>query len=87
MLFDQIEVEQASAAAAADSKAARYATRPLAQVLAGVTHQAGLLGAPFVLAGALRSISDLGLYAAFRNVEVAGERQHVVHAADREQDL
>jgi hypothetical protein len=45
------------------------------------------LGAPFVLAGALRSISDLGPYAAFRNVEVAGERQQVVHAADREQDL
>jgi hypothetical protein len=68
MSFDQIEVEQASAATAADSKAARHATRPLAHVLAG----------------ALRSISDLGLYAAFSNVEIAGERQHVAHPADRD---
>ena len=63
-------------AAAAYTNAARYATRPIAPVLAGVTLQAGL-GAPFVLAGALKSIYDLGLYAAFRNVELVGERQYV----------
>jgi hypothetical protein len=48
-------------------------TAPIAPVLAGVTLQAGL-GTPFVLAGALKSIYDLGLYAAFRNVQIARER-------------
>jgi hypothetical protein len=65
----------------------RRATSPgtIAPVLAEVTLQARLV-APFVLAGALTSISDLGLYAPFRDVEVAGERQYVAHAADREGD-
>jgi hypothetical protein len=41
--------------------------------LAGATI-GGALGAPFVIAGALKSVYDLGLYALFRNVHVAGER-------------
>ena len=60
-------------AAAAYTNTARYATRPLAPLLAGITLRAGL-GAPFLVAGALKSIYDLGLYALFRNVEVAGQR-------------
>jgi len=47
-------------AAAAYTNTARYATRPIAPALAGLTLQAGL-GAPFILAGALKSIYDLGL--------------------------
>jgi predicted MFS family arabinose efflux permease len=61
-------------AAAAYTNIARYATRPIAPLLAGVILRAGL-GAPFLVAGALKSIYDVGLYAVFRNVEVAGERQ------------
>ena len=34
----------------------------------------GALGAPFVIAGALKSVYDLGLYVLFRNVDVATER-------------
>jgi hypothetical protein len=37
-------------------------------------HLRGALGAPFLIAGALKSAYDLGLYVLFRNVEVDGER-------------
>ena len=33
------------------------------------------LCAPFLIAGASKSVYDLGLYVLFRNVEVAGERR------------
>jgi len=56
-------------AAAAYTNTARYATRPIAPVLAGVALRAGT-GAPFVIAGALKSVYDIGLYALFRNVDV-----------------
>jgi MFS family permease len=55
-------------AAAAYTNTARYATRPLAPLVAGVALRAGL-GAPFLIAGALKSIYDLGLYALFRSIE------------------
>src|SRR5205807_6549438 len=55
-------------AAAAYTNTARYATRPIAPLLAGATVGASL-GAPFVIAGALKSLYDLGLYALFRGVE------------------
>jgi predicted MFS family arabinose efflux permease len=55
-------------AAAAYTNTARYATRPVAPLLAGLAVRAGL-GAPFLLAGALKSVYDLGLYRLFRNVE------------------
>ena len=54
-------------AAAAYTNTARYVTRPIAPLLAGVALR-GLLGAPFVIAGALKSAYDIGLYAVFRNV-------------------
>jgi predicted MFS family arabinose efflux permease len=54
-------------AAAAYTNTARYATRPLAPLLAGAAAQVSL-GAPFVVAGTLKSAYDVGLYALFRNV-------------------
>ena len=60
-------------AAAAHTNTARYLTRPIAPLLAGVALRAGL-GAPFVIAGALKSVYDVGLYLTFRSVAVKGER-------------
>jgi predicted MFS family arabinose efflux permease len=60
-------------AAAAYTNTARYLTRPVAPLLAGAALR-GALGAPFVIAGALKSVYDVGLYLLFRNVEVEGER-------------
>jgi hypothetical protein len=59
-------------AAAAYTNTARYISRPIAPLIAGATLR-GALGAPFFIAGALKSVYDLGLYALFRNVEVEGE--------------
>ena len=52
---------------------ARYLTRSVAPLIAGATLR-GALGAPFLIAGALKSVYDLGLYMFFRNVQVEGER-------------
>jgi MFS family permease len=52
-------------AAAAYTNAARYTTRPLAPLLAGVALR-GSLGAPFAIAGALKAAYDVALYAFFR---------------------
>src|SRR5205823_777524 len=57
-------------AAAAYTNTARYLTRPLAPLLAGVALR-GALGAPFVIAGTLKSVYDIGLYALFRRVPLA----------------
>ena len=54
-------------AAAAYTNTARYVTRPVAPLLAGLALGV-TLGAPFVIAGALKSLYDLGLYALFRDV-------------------
>jgi predicted MFS family arabinose efflux permease len=67
-------------AAAAYTNTARYLTRPVAPLIAGAAIR-GALGAPFVIAGALKSLYDLGLYALFRNVDVAGERSSPAAAA------
>lgn len=57
-------------AAAAVTNAARYTVRPLGPLLAGLA--AGLTqGAPFLLAGALKSGYDLTLWAWFRRVALA----------------
>ena len=64
-------------AAAAYTNTARYITRPIAPLLAGAVIR-GALGAPFVIAGALKSIYDVGLYALFRSVDVASERRAAV---------
>jgi predicted MFS family arabinose efflux permease len=60
-------------AAASYTNTARYATRPIAPLIAGATLR-GALGAPFFIAGALKSLYDAGLYVVFRNVNVEGER-------------
>jgi MFS family permease len=56
-------------AAAAYTNTARYVTRPVAPLIAGAALR-GALGAPFVIAGVLKSVYDLGLYALFRDVPV-----------------
>jgi MFS family permease len=52
-------------AAAAYTNTARYVTRPFGPLAAGPLAQTAL-GAPFVIAGALKIVYDLGLYATFR---------------------
>jgi MFS family permease len=59
-------------AAAAYTNTARYVTRPIAPLIAGATLR-GALGAPFLIAGTLKSFYDLGLYLLFRGVRVEGE--------------
>jgi MFS family permease len=54
-------------AAAAYTNSARYAARPVAPLLAAPSLRAGL-GAPFLIAGALKSTYDLALYALFRDL-------------------
>ena len=56
-------------AAAAYTNTARYVVRPIAPPLAGAALQVAL-GAPFVIAGILKSAYDIGLYALFREVPV-----------------
>jgi predicted MFS family arabinose efflux permease len=56
-------------AAAAYTNTARYVTRPVAPLLAGPVLRLGL-GAPFLIAGALKSVYDVGLYALFRGVHL-----------------
>ena len=56
-------------AAAAYTNTARYLTRPVAPLLAGAVARTAL-GAPFLIAGALKSIYDVGLYALFRRVPI-----------------
>jgi MFS family permease len=60
-------------AAAAYTNTARYLTRPIAPLTAAASLRAGL-GAPFLIAGALKSAYDLGLYLTFRHIVVEGER-------------
>lgn len=54
-------------AAAAYTNASRYVTRPLAPLVAGPLIPLSL-GAPFVIAGTVKIVYDLGLYALFRRV-------------------
>jgi predicted MFS family arabinose efflux permease len=56
-------------AAAAYTNTARYVTRPVG-AFAGGAALTVWLGAPFLLAGALKSVYDVGLYVLFRRVEV-----------------
>jgi MFS family permease len=53
-------------AAAAYTNTARYVVRPIGPLVAGSILSVSL-GAPFVIAGALKSMYDLGLYALFRH--------------------
>jgi predicted MFS family arabinose efflux permease len=59
-------------AAAAYTNTARTLTRPIAPLLAGAALRIGL-GAPFLIAGTLKSFYDLGLYALFRDVPLGAD--------------
>jgi predicted MFS family arabinose efflux permease len=56
-------------AAASVTNATRTVAQAVSPALAGALLQSLALGAPFVLAGTLKGIYDLGLLAAFRNVK------------------
>jgi predicted MFS family arabinose efflux permease len=56
-------------AAAAYTNTARYVVRPVAPVIAGALLQGAWLGAPFLVAGTLKSAYDLLLWRAFRRRE------------------
>jgi MFS family permease len=57
-------------AAAAYTSTARYAVRPLAPAIAGAIVGSSL-GAPFVIAGTLKSAYDVAFYALFRRTPIA----------------
>jgi MFS family permease len=61
-------------AAAADTNTARTLTRPAAPLLAGASLRIGL-GAPFLIAGTLKTLYDLGLWVLFRNVPLQAKHQ------------
>jgi len=61
-------------AAAAYTNSARYLARPLGALVAGGLLQGAFVGAPFLLAGALKSVYDLALYRLFRDVELTADR-------------
>jgi MFS family permease len=61
-------------AAAAYTNTARYAVRPIGPLLSGPLLSVAV-GAPFVIAGAVTSVYDLGLYSLFRHVELFGEQK------------
>lgn len=54
-------------AAAAYTNTARYVVRPVAPVIAGALLQGAWLGAPFLVAGTLKSAYDLALWGMFRS--------------------
>ena len=60
-------------AAAAYTNSARYAVRPLAPPVAGGLLTTTFLGAPFLVAGALKTGYDLGFYLLFRRVPVRAD--------------
>jgi predicted MFS family arabinose efflux permease len=65
-------------AAAAYTNTARYLTRGVAPLAAGAALRVAL-GAPFLIAGALKAVYDIGLYLQFRGVEIdvlASSRRH-----------
>ena len=55
-------------AAAAQTNAARYATRPLGPLVAGTLLQRASVAAPFIAAGALKCLYDVVLFVRFRRV-------------------
>jgi predicted MFS family arabinose efflux permease len=56
-------------AAAAYTNTARYATRPIGALLGGAALAIGL-GAPFVIAGVVKSVYDVAFYTLFRRVRL-----------------
>jgi predicted MFS family arabinose efflux permease len=64
---------QERTAAAAYTNTARYLARPFGAASAGAVMQRVAIGSPFVLAGALKIVYDLALYATFRRVPLPPE--------------
>jgi len=62
-----VEPEERTAAAAY-TNGARYASRPVAPLIAGALVQVSSLAAPFVIAGTLKSVYDLAFWTMFRRV-------------------
>lgn len=62
-------------AATAYTNTARYLVRPFGAAAAGLVMQRVALGAPFVIAGTLKVIYDLALYATFRRVPLPEEAE------------
>jgi predicted MFS family arabinose efflux permease len=62
-------------AAAAYTNTARYLVRPFGAASAGVVMQRVAIGAPFVIAGVLKVVYDLAIYATFRRVPLPDERE------------
>ena len=62
-------------AATAYTNTARYLVRPFGAAAAGLVMQRVALGAPFVIAGTLKVIYDLALYATFRRVPLPEETE------------
>jgi predicted MFS family arabinose efflux permease len=61
---------QERTAAAAYTNTARYLVRPFGAASAGLVMQQIAVGAPFVIAGALKSVYDVALYVSFRRVRL-----------------
>jgi predicted MFS family arabinose efflux permease len=61
-------------AAAAYTNGARYAVRPTSPIITGVLVQADLIGAPFLIAGAIKATYDLGFWTLFRRVRLSHAR-------------
>jgi predicted MFS family arabinose efflux permease len=59
-------------AAAAYTNTARYVARPLGPVVGAVLMSSVAFGAPFVAAGAIKSVYDLLLFRVFRRVRLPG---------------
>ena len=60
-------------AAAAFTNTSRYVARPFGQILAGPLMANVAIGAPFVVAGAVKSGYDLVLWRVFRRVQLPEE--------------
>jgi MFS family permease len=72
-----VDPDERSAAAGITS-VARIVASAWAPLLTGVFLNAALWSAPFVLAGALKSVYDLALYRSFRAVEPPEEQEKTV---------
>src|SRR6185295_6023714 len=62
------------AAVAGLTSVARSTATAVAPIFAGVTLAAPALGVPFLIAGSLKAVYDLALFAVFRNVRPPEER-------------
>jgi hypothetical protein len=70
-------------AATAYTNTARYLVRPFGAAAAGLAMQRVALGAPFVIAGVLKVVYDLALYATFRRVPLPDETEAATNPAPR----